>query len=51
MQCVTAVDGQWLSELGPMFYSIKDSNKSRQVWITYVSSLLKKFGHFCVPPT
>ena len=30
MQCVTAVDGQWLSELGPMFYSIKDSNKSRQ---------------------
>lgn len=31
MQCVTAVDGQWLAELGPMFYTIKDSTKSRQV--------------------
>lgn len=30
MQCVTAVDGQWLAELGPMFYTIKDSSKSRQ---------------------
>ncbi|XP_023210207.1 pre-mRNA-splicing factor ATP-dependent RNA helicase PRP16-like [Centruroides sculpturatus] len=30
MQCVTAVDGQWLAELGPMFYSIKESTKSRQ---------------------
>ena len=31
MQCVTAVDGEWLAELGPMFYSIKDSGKTRQV--------------------
>lgn len=30
MQCVTAVDGQWLAELGPMFYSVKDTSKSRQ---------------------
>ncbi|KAH9495957.1 Pre-mRNA-splicing factor ATP-dependent RNA helicase PRP16 [Bulinus truncatus] len=30
MQCVTAVDGHWLAELGPMFYSIKDAKKSRQ---------------------
>lgn len=30
MQCVTAVDGHWLAELGPMFYSIKDSSKTRQ---------------------
>ncbi|XP_064611896.1 LOW QUALITY PROTEIN: pre-mRNA-splicing factor ATP-dependent RNA helicase PRP16-like [Liolophura sinensis] len=30
MQCVTAVDGQWLAELGPMFYSIKDPSKSKQ---------------------
>ncbi|KAL3860346.1 hypothetical protein ACJMK2_010482 [Sinanodonta woodiana] len=30
MQCVTAVDGQWLAELGPMFYSIKDASKSRE---------------------
>lgn len=29
MQCVTAVDGRWLAELGPMFYSIKDTTKSR----------------------
>lgn len=31
MQCVTAVDGEWLAELGPMFYSIKHAGKSRQV--------------------
>lgn len=29
MQCVTAVEGAWLAELGPMFYSIKESSKSR----------------------
>ncbi|XP_054725023.1 pre-mRNA-splicing factor ATP-dependent RNA helicase PRP16-like [Uloborus diversus] len=29
MQCVTAVDGYWLAELGPMFYSIKESTRSR----------------------
>ena len=26
---MTAVDGQWLAELGPMFYSVKDTQKSR----------------------
>ena len=31
MQCVTAVDGNWLAELGPMFYSVKDATKSRGV--------------------
>lgn len=31
MQCVTAVEGQWLAELGPMFYSIKEKGKTRQV--------------------
>ena len=31
MQCVTAVEGQWLAELGPMFYSVKDSSKTRTV--------------------
>ncbi|XP_071092501.1 pre-mRNA-splicing factor ATP-dependent RNA helicase PRP16-like [Haliotis cracherodii] len=30
MQCVTSVDGEWLAELGPMFYSIKDASKTRQ---------------------
>ena len=29
MQCVTSVDGQWLAELGPMFYSVKDAEQSR----------------------
>ncbi|KFD54553.1 hypothetical protein M514_04498 [Trichuris suis] len=31
MQCVTAVDGCWLAELGPMFYSIKQSGVTRCV--------------------
>jgi pre-mRNA-splicing factor ATP-dependent RNA helicase DHX38/PRP16 len=29
MQCVTSVDGQWLAELGPMFFSLKDSSTSK----------------------
>ncbi|GFT90482.1 pre-mRNA-splicing factor ATP-dependent RNA helicase PRP16 [Nephila pilipes] len=29
MQSVTAVDGYWLAELGPMFYSVKESSNSR----------------------
>nr|XP_007152851.1 hypothetical protein PHAVU_004G165300g [Phaseolus vulgaris]ESW24845.1 hypothetical protein PHAVU_004G165300g [Phaseolus vulgaris] len=28
MQCATAVEPQWLAELGPMFFSVKDSDKS-----------------------
>lgn len=31
MQCVTAVDGTWLAELGPIFFSVKDSTQSRAV--------------------
>lgn len=31
MQCVTAVDGTWLAELGPMFFSVKDSTGARKV--------------------
>lgn len=30
MQCVTAVDGHWLAELGPMFFSVKETGRSRQ---------------------
>jgi pre-mRNA-splicing factor ATP-dependent RNA helicase DHX38/PRP16 len=26
---VTAVDGYWLAELGPMFFSVKETGKSR----------------------
>jgi len=29
MQCVTAVDAQWLAEMGPMFFSVKQSYSSR----------------------
>jgi pre-mRNA-splicing factor ATP-dependent RNA helicase DHX38/PRP16 len=29
MQCVTAVDAQWLADLGPMFFSIKSSVSDR----------------------
>ncbi|XP_014681833.1 PREDICTED: pre-mRNA-splicing factor ATP-dependent RNA helicase PRP16-like [Priapulus caudatus] len=29
MQCVTAVDGNWLAELGPMFFSVKQTSASR----------------------
>merc|ERR1712210_56335 len=29
MQCVTSVDGYWLAELGPMFFSVKETEKSR----------------------
>jgi hypothetical protein len=36
MQCVTAVDGEWLAELGPMFYSVKQAGKSRQVRILHL---------------
>jgi pre-mRNA-splicing factor ATP-dependent RNA helicase DHX38/PRP16 len=28
MQCVSAVDPQWLAELGPMFFSVKDTDTS-----------------------
>ncbi|MCL7028758.1 hypothetical protein MKW94_023658 [Papaver nudicaule] len=28
MQCATAVEPQWLAEMGPMFFSVKDSDTS-----------------------
>lgn len=28
MQCATAVEPQWLAELGPMFFSVKESDTS-----------------------
>merc|ERR1712141_64997 len=30
MQCVTSVDGYWLAELGPMFFSVKETSLSRE---------------------
>ncbi|CAF0768256.1 unnamed protein product [Rotaria sordida] len=29
MQCVTCMDGHWFAELGPIFFSLKDSLKTR----------------------
>ena len=29
MSCVTAVDGEWLAEMGPMFFTIKESYQTR----------------------
>ena len=47
MQCVTAVDAHWLADLGPMFYSVKDSSKTRQVGLlpfpTYIKSAADEF--------
>jgi pre-mRNA-splicing factor ATP-dependent RNA helicase DHX38/PRP16 len=28
MQCTTSVDGYWLAELGPMFFSVKETGRS-----------------------
>ena len=28
MQCVTAVDPHWLAEMGPMFFSVKTTNRN-----------------------
>lgn len=39
MQCVTAVDGLWLAELGPVFYTVKSSSLTRGVSVC-MSSLL-----------
>jgi hypothetical protein len=41
MMCATAVEPQWLAELGPMFYSVKDS--------TYAGRLVRQmFFLLCV---
>jgi hypothetical protein len=29
MQCVTSVEPEWLAELGPMFFSIKQQGETR----------------------
>jgi pre-mRNA-splicing factor ATP-dependent RNA helicase DHX38/PRP16 len=32
MMCVTAVDAEWLAELGPMFFSLKKSSSDSALW-------------------
>ena len=29
MSCVTAVEGEWLAQMGPMFFTVKESYKTR----------------------
>jgi len=31
MRTVTAVNGEWLAKLGPMFFSVKENYKTRMV--------------------
>lgn len=38
MQCVTAVDPDWLAELGPMFFTLKEQNFSQRVSFLFVSN-------------
>ena len=45
MQCVTSVDGYWLAELGPMFYSVKESGKSRTEGKKFALDHLRKMEH------
>src|SRR4029434_6488548 len=45
MQCVTSVGGEWLAELGPMFYSIKHAGKSRQIQHTLLNIHMRAHTH------
>ena len=45
MQCCTAVDGYWLAELGPMFYSVKETGKSRSEGKKLALDHLTKMNH------
>lgn len=46
MSCVTAVEGEWLAELGPMFFSIKESYektlKRRQQERVHIAEIAKR---------
>lgn len=35
MICVTAVEGEWLAELGPMFYAVKHTSGTLAVFILF----------------
>ena len=45
MQNVTAVDGEWLAELGPMFYSVKDTTNNNRA-VSLLSSVSSYFVFF-----
>ena len=48
MQCVTVVDGEWLAELGPMFFSVKESIRTRQVSLLQPSSHMLCNGGYSI---
>ncbi len=50
MQCVTSVDGYWLAELGPMFYTVKESLKTRHVCQFFIvfKPIMITEGHYFV---
>lgn len=47
MQCVTAVDGLWLAELGPVFYTVKTSSSTRGVSNSHIMSSIY-LGRFII---
>ena len=48
MQCVTAVDGHWLAELGPMFFTVKESTSTRFVSVSVYSIVLCVNIQMCI---
>jgi pre-mRNA-splicing factor ATP-dependent RNA helicase DHX38/PRP16 len=42
MSCVTAVEGEWLAELGPMFFSIKESFHKRTMLQSEQRQMIQK---------
>lgn len=45
MQCVTAVDGHWLAELGPMFFSVKETGRSGRANRRQAAEHLQEMEH------
>jgi hypothetical protein len=39
LNCVTAVDGEWLADLGPMFYSVKKTGAHSLVCFGWGNSI------------
>ena len=47
---MTAVDGEWLAELGPMFYSVKQAGKSRMVSSSALTSYVSMVNSSSLSP-
>lgn len=44
MQIVTAVDANWLAEVAPMFYSVKDKTGATERIVSFTDSLIIFLG-------